>query len=86
MSDCAAEVVAVGDKVERFGVGDHVAPTLDVNLKGDVRDRDAVVLGGEGPGVLTEYAVFEEEVLVMLPRHLGWEEVGWLESCHKPVV
>lgn len=76
-SDCAAEVVAVGDQVDKFKIGDHVAPTIDLeSLTGDERDIDGIVLGGNGPGVLRPFAVFEEQYLVKLPKHLPWEEVN----------
>jgi D-arabinose 1-dehydrogenase-like Zn-dependent alcohol dehydrogenase len=76
-SDCAAEVVAVGAKASKFKIGDRVAPTVDLeNLTGEERDTDPVALGGNGPGVLREYAVFEEKFLVKLPNHLSWEEVS----------
>jgi NADPH:quinone reductase-like Zn-dependent oxidoreductase len=75
-SDCAAEVIAVGDEVTKFVVGDHVAPTINLlSLSGDEREMDEVALGGNGPGTLRQYAIFEEEVLVKLPPHLTWEEV-----------
>jgi hypothetical protein len=35
-----------------------------------------VALGGNGPGVLREFAVFEDKFLVKLPQHLSWEEVS----------
>ena len=75
-SDCAAEVVAIGSSVSSFALGDHVAPTVDLmSLTGDERTMDQVALGGNGPGTLREYAIFEEKVLVRLPTHLSWEEV-----------
>ena len=75
-SCCAAEVVAVGDAVKIFAVGDHVTPTTNLNLlTGDERDAGFRALGGDVPGVLREYAVFEEKHLVLLPSHLSWEEV-----------
>lgn len=76
-SDCAAEVVAIGNEVKKFSLGDHVAPTVDLwSITGDERKMDDFALGGIGPGTLREYAIFEEEVLVKLPGHLSWEEVS----------
>jgi NADPH:quinone reductase-like Zn-dependent oxidoreductase len=75
-SDCAAEVVAVGPKVQRFVVGDRVAPTVDSNnLTDNERNAEVIALGGNRPGVLREYAVFGEKVLVKLPKGMSWEEV-----------
>ncbi|KAK4448299.1 hypothetical protein QBC34DRAFT_117383 [Podospora aff. communis PSN243] len=81
-SDCAAEVVLVGSAVTRVKVGDRVCPTFDlVNLDGVIRgDGSHEALGGEVDGVLREWAVFEERVLVRLPGHLGWEEAATV-SC-----
>ncbi|KAH8698234.1 hypothetical protein GQ44DRAFT_764765 [Phaeosphaeriaceae sp. PMI808] len=74
-SDCAAKVIAVGPEVVKFALGDHVAPTVDLlNLTGDERIDEDIALGGNGPGTLREYAVFEEKFLVKLPKHLSWEE------------
>jgi hypothetical protein len=76
-SDAAGEVVALGSEVIKFKIGDRVAPTIDLEaLTSDDRDIDSTVLGGNGPGVLTEYTVFEEQYLVKLPDHLSWEEVS----------
>lgn len=76
-SDCAAEVVALGDKVTDFVVGDHVAPTINLaNLSDDDRDADAQPLGGDATGVLREYALFEDKYLVKLPKHISWEEAA----------
>ncbi|KZL74892.1 alcohol dehydrogenase [Colletotrichum incanum] len=77
-SDCAAEVIAVGSAVKNLVVGDRVAPVFDLsNLIGD-EDKPMQALGGDVPGVLREYAVFDEEVLVHLPKHLTWEEAATL--------
>lgn len=76
-SDCAAEVMAVGSDVKDVEPGDRVAPTFDLlHLTGDEREMKMLALGGDGPGVLREYAIFEENVLVKLPEHLSFEEVG----------
>ena len=76
-SDCAAEIIATGDKVSDFKEGDRVAPTIELqNLTGEEKDISGFTLGGNGPGVLREYAIFEDKYLVKLPEHLSWEEVG----------
>jgi NADPH:quinone reductase-like Zn-dependent oxidoreductase len=85
-SDCGAEVVAVGDRVTKFKVGDHVSPTFDLgNLTGEIGPEGHVAVGGDVDGVLREYAIFEEKYLVHLPKHLSWEEVSFsrLDRCTK---
>ncbi|KAE9580101.1 Zinc-type alcohol dehydrogenase-like protein [Colletotrichum fructicola] len=77
-SDCAAEVVAVGDAVEDFKLGDHVVPIFDINDIDDYIDDDVAALGGDAQGVLREYAVFEAKQLVHLPEYLSWEEASTL--------
>lgn len=75
-SDCAAEVVAVGSKVTGFRVGDRVSATFSPTfLEGD-EDGEHLALGGEVPGVLREWAVFEERILVKVPEYMSWEQVG----------
>ncbi|KAH6999246.1 hypothetical protein BKA56DRAFT_650358 [Ilyonectria sp. MPI-CAGE-AT-0026] len=75
-SDCAAEVVAAGSAVKEFAIGDHVSPIFDLsNFTGD-ENTPSRALGGEAPGVLREYAVFEDKFLVQLPKHLSWEEAA----------
>ncbi|KAK1981518.1 alcohol dehydrogenase [Colletotrichum cereale] len=77
-SDCAAEVIAVGPSVQGFVIGDRVAPIFDLNnLTGD-EDQPMRALGGDVPGVLREYAVFDERFLVQLPKYLTWEEASTL--------
>jgi NADPH:quinone reductase-like Zn-dependent oxidoreductase len=73
-SDCAAEVVAVGSEVKDFALGDRVAPIFDVNNLTGTEDK-AAALGGDVDGVLRQFAVFDQKVLVHLPKHLSWEEV-----------
>ncbi|KAJ6512302.1 hypothetical protein DFH09DRAFT_1374279 [Mycena vulgaris] len=80
-SDCAAEVVAVGDAAARdfgFKPGERVAPIffLDyVTGEEDHLEEGRGSLGGNTPGVLTEYAVFEAKHLVRLPK-MSWEEAS----------
>ncbi|KAK0708824.1 alcohol dehydrogenase [Apiosordaria backusii] len=74
VSDAAAEVVAVGGSVTRFAKGDKVTVIVDLkNITG--REDDGYATPGvDYDGLLREYAVFHEEVLVKLPGQLGWEE------------
>jgi NADPH:quinone reductase-like Zn-dependent oxidoreductase len=75
-SDCAAEVITVGSGVKDFQAGDHVTVIFDLNnLTGTEDERR--VLGGDVDGVLRQYAVFDQSVLVHLPKHLSWEEVSY---------
>ncbi|KAJ7251726.1 chaperonin 10-like protein [Mycena rebaudengoi] len=77
-SDCAAVVVAVGDGAAKefgFEIGEHVAPIF--NLASLTGEEDHVrALGGDSPGVLREYAVFEGRHLVRLPKDMSWEEAS----------
>ncbi|KAL6868710.1 hypothetical protein ACO1O0_000026 [Amphichorda felina] len=80
-SDCAAEVVALGEEVRDFHIGDHVSPIFDLNDIDDGEEKDEYAdaefkpLGGTTHGVLREYAVFDEKLLVRVPKYLSWEEV-----------
>lgn len=74
-SDCAAEVVAIGTSVRSFALGDKVSPIFDITNLSGLEDEPNCALGGSVAGVLREYAVFEERLLVKLPEHLTWEEV-----------
>lgn len=78
-SACAAEVIALGPEVHGFAIGDRVAPIF--NLKGlDGTEEESLLLGGDVDGVLREYAVFDQNVLFHLPKHLSWEEVCYLST------
>ena len=75
-SDGAGEVIAVGDGVTRFGVGDRVAGSFfqgwfDGRLQ---RSHFQTSLGGAVDGVLTTMRTFHERALVRIPDHLTFEE------------
>ncbi|KAL7907083.1 GroES-like protein [Trichoderma velutinum] len=77
-SDAAAEVAAVGSAVQKFKVGDRVSPNFFVNSLTGEELEPMQGLGGDVEGVLAEYAVFPEELLVRLPEYLSWDEASTL--------
>jgi NADPH:quinone reductase-like Zn-dependent oxidoreductase len=76
VSDCAAEVVEIGSAVKDFKVGDRVTVIFDTANFTGLEDETMEALGGDVPGVLREFAVYEEKLLLKLPDHITWEEVG----------
>ncbi|MFF3213223.1 NAD(P)-dependent alcohol dehydrogenase [Streptomyces sp. NPDC002886] len=79
LSDGAGEVVAVGEAVTRFAVGDRVSCTYFPRWR-DGRITPALVdqPGCTLDGMLAEYALLDEEWAVRVPDHLTWEEAATL--------
>lgn len=70
LSCCAAEVVTLGEGVERVDVGERVVPIFAPYwLNGP--EPDARMLGGPIDGVARQYAVFPADALCHLPDELG---------------
>lgn len=82
LSDGAGEVIALGEAVTRWKIGDRVMPIfaqgwLDGEVTEDKR-RTSLGAGAHWDGVLRELGAFDEEGLVRIPDHLSYEEAATL--------
>jgi len=79
-SDGAGEVIAVGDGVTGFKIGDRVAGCFFQNwFDGRISaSAMASALGGAIDGILAEKAVLSEAGAVQLPAHMSFEEAATL--------
>ncbi|KAF7775738.1 hypothetical protein Agabi119p4_4131 [Agaricus bisporus var. burnettii] len=79
-SDMAGEVLALGEGVLDFKVGDRVCANFSMDhLYGD--PTSAIIessLGGQSHGVLTQYRTFPAHSLVKFPEHFSYEEASTL--------
>jgi NADPH:quinone reductase-like Zn-dependent oxidoreductase len=76
LSDGAGEVVGIGSGVTKVKVGDRVAGNFFQRWVGGESSHDAhaSALGGGIDGMLADYAVLEEDGVVLIPSHLSLEE------------
>lgn len=74
-NDAAGEVVAVGQHVRRFRVGDRVGPVIDTEYLTH-RSTGRSWLAANEDGVLATHVVYDEAVLGRLPRYLPWESAA----------
>jgi len=77
-SDAAGEVIAVGEGVTKFAVGDRVINTFFA-LWGEGRPKAEYfgsARGGAIQGVLSQYYTFADSELVAIPEYLSYEEAS----------
>ena len=80
-SDGAGEVVAIGESVTKWNIGDRVCSTVIAGwIDGEPTAEKARSAIGAGAfdGVLREYAAFDQESIVGVPEHLSYEEAATL--------
>lgn len=79
-SDGAGEVIAVGEQVSRFRVGDRVmANFFPAWVDGELSEAGhQSALGGNAPGVLREELVLDEKSWVSMPKGWSFEEAATL--------
>ncbi|WP_414148503.1 zinc-dependent alcohol dehydrogenase family protein [Erwinia sp. BNK-24-b] len=80
ISDGAGEVVATGEAVSLFAVGDRVAGSFFPYWFGGAQNSAAGrgAYGTQADGWLTQYKVVNQEGLVAIPDYLSWEEAATL--------
>lgn len=79
LSDGAGEVVAIGERVTRFAIGDRVVGNYWPRWRGGRLTNDALdQLGCTVNGMATEYAVLDEQWAAGAPDHLTWTEAATL--------
>jgi NADPH:quinone reductase-like Zn-dependent oxidoreductase/pimeloyl-ACP methyl ester carboxylesterase len=80
LSDAAGEVVAVGDGVTQWQVGDRVMSTFFQNFAGGRLTLPALLssLGAGGPGVFADHVVLAESGLLPVPEGWTFEEAACL--------
>lgn len=80
LSDGAGEVVALGEGVNQWKVGDRVISSFWQGwLAGDFRQAlTARTLGGPLDGLLSEYVLLSADGIVRCPSHLSYEQAACL--------
>ncbi|KAF9450642.1 NAD(P)-binding protein [Macrolepiota fuliginosa MF-IS2] len=79
-SDMAGEVIALGEGVQDWKIGDRVCANFSTDhIYGDSTFAiQQTSLGGQAHGVLTQYRTFPAHSLVKVPEHYSYEEASTL--------
>ncbi|MBC7798000.1 MAG: NAD(P)-dependent alcohol dehydrogenase [Pyrinomonadaceae bacterium] len=79
-SDGAGEIVAVGESVTKWKVGDRVTPAFMPDWTGGEYkpEYQKIALGGDVDGCLREFGAFHENGVVRIPEHLSYEKAATL--------
>lgn len=75
LSDGAGEVVAVGNDVKDFEVGDRVSSVFWQDWNSEQSTRMSST-GCEAAGVLSEYAVLPQSAVLKMPDYMSYEEAA----------
>lgn len=78
LSDGVGEIVAAGEEVRRFQVGDRVAGNFHKEWIGGKRPHYIEPYGSDSDGWLTDYKVLNPELLVQILSHLTYEQAATL--------
>lgn len=80
-SDGAGEIVAIGENVQKWKIGDRVCPIFTQGwIEGEpsAAKNRTTLGGGDLDGVLREFGAFDEQSLIGIPEHLSYEEAATL--------
>jgi NADPH:quinone reductase-like Zn-dependent oxidoreductase len=78
IADGAGEIMAIGESVPDFAVGDRVAVHPKPHwIAGETNAADvAATRGATLPGAVREWAIVAATSVVKAPEHLSWEEIA----------
>lgn len=71
-SDCAGEIVGLGEQVTRWTLGDRVCSTVIPGWihGGPTAEKSKTAIGAGKGGVLAEFVTFDEDAIVRMPGTL----------------